>query len=133
MAELKQNPDDPQLHWFWKITTKWWFFPVFYVIIGSTFFIKNSPKNIIPLHFLLFLILAPSGILFYFNMFMTIQGLWLSYVVSFISYLFIIFSYFLIQYYNSKKKILKWLIIVLLFYIIISFVGCVKLSHNIDF
>ncbi len=26
--------DEPQLHWFWKLTTKWWFFPVFYLILA---------------------------------------------------------------------------------------------------
>lgn len=24
--------DDSQLHWFWRITTKWWFFPLFFYV-----------------------------------------------------------------------------------------------------
>ena len=29
----QQNTDNSQLHWFWKLTTKWWFFPAFYLAL----------------------------------------------------------------------------------------------------
>lgn len=76
MAKQKQNADDSQLHWFWRLTTKWWFFPVFYISLSlitfflSILFIKfNHPLSFAIETSLITLFMMPNGLVYLFLIF----------------------------------------------------------------
>jgi len=135
MAELKQKLDDSQLHWFWKLTTKWWFFPVFYIILAMVYpiIVLNMEKfqgssNFKDAYLEVLgtvIVFMPAGLSYY----LTLIGLdedFFATIMVFIFPVFAIGSIILIQLYKlKKKKILKWLIILILLLMILSFFGCI--------
>ena len=128
MAEVKST-DDSQLHWFWKYTTKWWFFPVYYVVLVfllSFLYMLDKKEILALLGFAYILISMPIGLLYLANI--PKEG---TYQVlsewdgSYIFILLFIVLFSIITYYKYKKEtILKWLIITLFLLITLSFVGC---------
>ncbi|MBI2659428.1 hypothetical protein HYX05_05015 [Candidatus Woesearchaeota archaeon] len=138
MAELNQKSDDSQLHWFWRLTTKWWFFPVFYVflvvLLVIIWKIKGENENFIPLFFGL-VITMPDGLLFFVEL---VQGpsndryLQLAAFFPFIFHIFLITSVSIIVYFKYKEgRVLRWIILPLLILLISSFIGCAIAGPNI--
>jgi len=142
----KVQVDDSQLHWFWKLTTKWWFFPVFYVVLAFLATIqllsingKGTFSQFIDASahiFFLILVFMPTGLQFYLSKFY--YKYYLAYYISpvpsarqmelimFTFDGFIIISIIMIQYFKLKKNItLKWLIITLIVLLLLAFFGCV--------
>ena len=67
MVKIKKKPDNSKLHWFWKITTKWWFFLVFYYSLYLIFnilyeFFRPGGYNSLDFHYTFFLIRRDGGI-----------------------------------------------------------------------
>lgn len=138
MAEIKQTSNDSQLHWFWRITTKWWFFPAFYVLAIVVLAIYFNPTIFLsPFYFLSGSILVfftlPLG-LFYYQRGLDIMlssnypSLNLKYLILIIliliSYISIFIPMILIPYYKLKKNmVLRGLIIVTILLVISSFYG----------
>ena len=140
MPELKQINKDSELHWFWRLTTKWWFFPVFYTLFAMINAIIFAIKGQLTLSkgfsesFIPSLFLAPNGILYFLLLPAWLfiydkqpldPGLgFLSFPIAFIVDLFITFSIILIQYYFiTKNKVLKAMIITNGLLFIISYLG----------
>lgn len=143
---LNQNPKE--LHWFWQITTKWYFFPLLYVLmvllltIGEVWTLVLSDERYVinftsfsGQFFYIFISFFPFGLLWFLQLFglglhFEIVGLGQSvspfakyYYTA--TYLIPFISMFLIVYFKRKKNIvLKWLVISLLLFMFISFVGC---------
>ena len=126
MADLKQNPDDTQLHWFWRLTTKWWFFPAFYVVLALLIPTFGTSADVW-YAYLISIAYMPLGIMFLLDL--TKNNVFMDYLsIPFliIFHIFLFSSIFIIHHYKVKKKIiLKRLIILLLLFIILSFGGCV--------
>src|SRR3989344_8691426 len=118
MAELKQKLDDSQLHWFWKLTTKWWFFPVFYVLFVVLLTIilwnqKGGHSDEAFSFFLYALYFMPNGLLYLLSylskplytktgaLFFIFPG-----IVFIISTALIILP----NYYKKQKSLRKWII-----------------------
>lgn len=140
MPIINKKSDDSQLEWFWELTTKWWFFPVFYVfltfLVTIIWKLKGHEDSFLGLFSALLLVL-PSGIIFIlqfirtFGILSPFNGTFdqfinaASMVAPLIFLPFMLLSIIRIAYYKIKKgKILKWLIITLLLYLTLSFVGC---------
>ena len=147
MAQHRIKESDEQLHWFWRITTKWWFFLVFYLLLALILGILNvlfppepsMSEQVLNENFMIIL----SNILFasMFNIIALHIGIgiffdklfgnsnaayWIATILTYIFYPFIIISTIFIIYFRYKKdKILKWLIIALLLTLISSFSGCI--------
>ncbi len=121
--------NESELHWFWNLTSKWWFFPVFYVTITFLTYLNVYDKNDYELWvFLLFLLLLPAGLIFYIDTILQFFNLsdivyWeLPMLSALIFHIFLIISIFFIFYFRSRKnKILKILIITLIILILLSF------------
>ena len=122
-----------EANWFWELTTKWWFFPVFYVlIIFILYLIVIITRTKVPTLF------WESFIVPFYGLFITmpfglVYFVWGSKIMKYIvNYIFVFFFYLLfitsiitICYYKAKKnKILKWLIITWIILLVLSFVGC---------
>lgn len=129
MPENKPKSNE-NLHWFWKLTTKWWFFPVFYIALVFIFLaikgkLIEGDDTIFNISMLLYLM--PNG-LFYFLGLDIGSGSFLPPRIRYFPPLFhtlFIFSIIIIQYFKLKKnKILKWLIILLILLLLLSFFGC---------
>src|SRR3989338_1533800 len=119
----------PKLDIFWNITSEWYFFPLFYlflVVIFSIPTIIQDPSFGETLWFVALLI--PNGIFYFVNLLTGFelknwQQVFIFPVIYFII-LFILIS--IIQYFKFNRKIiLKWLIILILLSIILSFAGCI--------
>ena len=112
----KENSKRKFSDWFWDITTRWYFFPVFYVLL-ALILSKESDGGI-----LYSLFLMPVGISYFIHLTPWNKNLPLFY------YVIPIFSVIAIQYYRiKKKKVIKWLIITLLLYLLLNFYGCHKM------
>ena len=142
MDEIKQNPDpdDTQLHWFWKLTTKWWFFPVFYLSLNLlVFLLAITMFSITSADFeyvLFYILMMPSGLshlflTFWKYLFQKSELEWyfflINIIVTFVFFIpFFISSIIRIPYYRYKKnQILRKNIITLFLLISISFLGLV--------
>lgn len=139
--------DDSELYWFWRLTTKWYFFPAYYLILAFLFIVTIYQKRLLELsitsilfEFLLAIVYMPYGLIYLIgipkyglnyrilsygsakeNMIVIFN--WILYFI--IIALFIYLS-ILIYYYKRKKNIvLKWLIIALFLLVTLSFLGCV--------
>jgi len=128
MAPPKQNNDE--LHWFWRLTTKWWFLPAFYIFLALLvpLFVNEGTSADVWSAYFISIMIMPVGILWFFSFLINEKILYDYIQIPFliISHIFQISSIILIQLYKSKfNKVLKWLIILLLFLIILSFIGCV--------
>ncbi len=139
MDKIEQSSNDSQLHWFWNLTTKWWFFPLFYLTLSFLFavlwrIISKSPMSLyIILYTLYFLpngfvmLIPPVNLLLQYALGGLFGGIGDDFYVGFplLALPLIILSILVIYYYKRKKnKILKWLIISLFLFLILSFLGC---------
>jgi len=124
--------DDIQLHWFWKVTTKPYFLPLFYTILALLLGIIDGlmRKEGITIEGVIYAFaFMPQGLGF--------LVLWVGLIdliqeippIYFIFHPLLLISIFVINYYKSKKNIiLKWLIITWLLLIILSFAGCLTIA-----
>ena len=137
---MLEKIDDSQLHWFWRLTTKWWFFPVFYgflILVSSLLFALTSKNPFSFSHelgaaFDFSLVLMPTGLGYYIQLPIDLfskepLSLGLGFIfwpVAFIVDLWMIFLMFYVPYCQIKKNIIpKRLIISLYLVIILSLVG----------
>ncbi|MEK6984597.1 MAG: hypothetical protein AABX33_08535 [Nanoarchaeota archaeon] len=134
MVEPRQKIENSELHWFWELTTKGWFFPVFYVSLVLFLSLVHAyiDKEWSLFVFLQFLYLMPSGLGVLLNLlninFKEDTYFKVLYVWPLIFHLITLISIIAIVYFKQKKSIIiKWLIITLLLLMILSFVGCVGL------
>ena len=145
MVNDSAQQNNPNESWFWNLTTKWWFFPVFYVSLaviyttlalllselgfGSHYIGITSPSIIKVLVFFLYvLIFLPHGF-FYFVYLLSggrsgnAAGFWPAWTIFF--HLVFLYLMVIVPYWKYKKNIiLKWLIISLILFLVLSFAGC---------
>ena len=132
---IVENSSKP--HRFWEFTSKWYFFPLFYLTLAILFIIISKLigryldvkdfVGIISL-FLTVLYIMPSGLLF-FLVLIGIKDRYLTVPALYFPILFHVFtvaSIVVISYFKYKKhRILKWIIITLFLLFILSFIGCI--------
>lgn len=117
--------DDSQLHWFWRITTKHYFFPFYYIGLTLLLAIMFGYGGIFPL-----LIGMPIGLTYLIAL--PLEGLHQQKLINsdFAAILAVSFhliyttGIFTINIYKKKGILLKWLIITLFLLATLSFVGC---------
>ena len=132
--------DDSQLHWFWKLTTKWYFIPLFYTLIVTLqtmiYFVNKEGIDVLlhPVYLvtntIVFMLFVPAGLI---HLIFTVQGIDYK-VMQSISAVFLIIFWLLfsisiskIHIYKSKhSKVLKWLIITLIIVMLLSFIGFLR-------
>ena len=134
-----KNIDDLQLHWFWKLTTKRYFFPVFYfslLALQTIVYFFNKEGISVLLHpiyifgnMIIFMFFAPAGLLY---LTFILQGKDYNLgVMQSITAVFLIIFWLLIPisiskiyiYKSRHNKVLKWFILTLIIVMLISFVG----------
>ena len=133
----KENSKRKFSDWFWDITTRWYFFPVFYVMLAlilsvsiqnflnvlGTYLGTSYKEKIFSLLVSMFLLLLPGGIIYYYPNYL-LHLLTFSYAAYILNpgWLIPILSVAVIQYYKIKKKsVIKWLVLSLLLYFLSSF------------
>jgi len=137
-----------ELRGFWRIATKWYFFPLFYTILVLLltvipFSIKSRSLSVHMEIFLETLAFMPAGLLVLLEFagididhlgidFIRTENL--VFILPIFFFVFAIASIISIQYFKNRKgKILKWLIITLLLVMLLSFLGCsIGLTENLD-
>lgn len=129
-----QAPDS----FFWRISSKWYFLPIFYamlvllfvlVVSGAEFYRKGSFSDLEEFAeiFLLSTYFLPNGLLLIIPEAKKIIEEELFLVFPAIFHAFWIVSTIVIQIFKYKrKKILRWLVITVFVAMIISFVGCTQ-------
>ena len=150
MAKKSQQPDS-KLHWFWNLTTKWWFFPAFWFLLAVLFGVVFDTND------LFYYGLDISWMVFYiFGIFMRL-GLGFTYLIlilinlimklgfDMLSFLIILLTqavfyvYFAVSIFKivkSRKKymILKKHIIILFLLVLLGFIGLVLTNiYSLDF
>ena len=138
MVRNKTNSDTSQLHWFWRLTTKWWTFLIFYLVISILYLLiswqLNQPHDdFLSALVLSAIVLLPIGLGFYYKYplwYFTreprpgIDTVLLVFIILF--FLFTISSILTIIYYKKKKnQILKGLIILLYLMPILALLGSI--------
>ena len=125
MVKNVQKLDDSKLHWFWDLTTKKWFFLVLYFSLTLLLLIYANVKYRAPAPALLgFIVSMPIGLLYLFGLFNKSELQ--SFIFVCVFYIFMVSSIIYLNYIKYKKGIiLKWLIIILILLMILSFAGCV--------
>ena len=135
------NPQttEKELHWFWKLTTKWWFFPAFYVFLAFLLAIFESDVYLeIQLYglpdgmlytfgnFIGSLLTMSTGLLFWFQKIIP-QDNWLLrlYLALFFIPLVIACTLAIYFFKHKKNKILKWLIVTSILLMVLSFLGLI--------
>lgn len=129
-----QVPDS----FFWRISSKWYFFPAFYALLVLLFVFvlsgEQSYRNgsFLDLEefgetFLLAIYFLPNGLLLILPEAKRMIGEELFFVFPAIFHAFWIISTIVIQIFKyKKKKILRWLVIAVFVAMIISFLGCTQ-------
>ena len=118
---------------FWEVTAKWYFFPIFYVLLVLLLIFIKLKGNLfgegaIFGYFIPVVVSMPSGLLYFIyfpplSKYIT-EAIQLPLIFSF--HAVSVISIILIQYFKIRRnKILKWLIITLLVLILLAFFGCV--------
>ena len=134
MDKQKENLSDSQLHWFWRLTTKWWFFPAFYVFLAFIFATIKAMDEVSSISFSeIFggfvgaLIYMPGGLVYWVHkLISTDDYVFFAGILSYLFHPLVIILIIAIQYFKYKKnKIIKWLVITLFFLIVLAFSGCV--------
>lgn len=129
MPEIKQKSDDSQLHWFWRVTTKLYFFPLFYITLALLLSILDGlmRKEVSLGTFFYALAMMPQGLLLLVGILHFVQDSPLPIYLVF--HPLLLASIIVINYYKTRKKVvLKWLIITWLLLIILSFAGCLTIA-----
>lgn len=127
MGDLKNNKT--KLYWFWDYTTRYWFFPLFYLVLALLAsiigVISGDILAVVLLYFMPIGLLAwPSLFTGTKNVHKLFGGIGEDIVMPF----FVIFvvGYALIIYQRYYlKKINKWLVILLILLILLAFLGYV--------
>lgn len=127
-----RQPSNMNLDFFWKITSKWYFFPLFYILLVLIFSIivtsregSYSDWDEVGGIFLMGLYFLPSGLFFFIPELERFgeEGLYLIFPAVF--HLFWIISVIVMQILKYKRnRILKWLVITLFILMVLSFAGC---------
>ena len=137
MPDNKTRPfSQEDLHWFWRLTTQRWFFSGFYLalvlFLTIIWKIEGAKRDFFGV-FLELLYFMPSGLLFILGR----DGVIVSpsaqaaIVFPLLFHPAAIISVTIISHFKNKKnKILKWLILTLLFLLISAFAGCVTAGLN---
>ena len=138
-VSAKENAQRKSFDWFWDITTRWYFFPVFYVLLAFITVVSYSFKiglSVVNSDNTLFNELFRNELMSMHSRFLNLLGtpiyfilhrqyrpvLFLYYSIKISSAVFVIYSAAVIQYFKIKKnKMIKWLVITLLLYILLSF------------
>ncbi|MBI2654905.1 hypothetical protein HYX06_00580 [Candidatus Woesearchaeota archaeon] len=130
-----------EANWFWKLTTKWWFFLVLYLFMSFLSLIvitiygvydKSDPLKIVGMFVVTLLFLMPLGFVYLLEIPLNL-GLFLGLISIFIYHALIIGSIIAVPYFKHKEnRILKWLIIFLFLVIVISFFGVI-IGHLTNF
>ena len=141
MVKIKKKLDNSKLHWFWKITTKWWFFPLspflmsflYLIIFNRDYLFYYDLSWALWVTFGLSFFFIPAGIAYFIMLFIELITGWsnLSLLAMFIVILTsaIFYVYFTVSIFkivkskNKENKILKKRIIILLLLILLSFIG----------
>ena len=134
MQKQKSFSSNKDVHWCWKITTKWWFFPVFYLflaLLGAVIWkLKGGEKEFLN-YFIVLLIFMPAGLALFLGPILEKVSLGMfqsGEVLISLPYFFhplAFISYIVILYYKYKKhRIIKWLVLALLILLVLSFIGC---------
>ena len=123
MAKKPQKPETKP-NWFWDITARGWFFVIFYLLLSLILLIYASAKYRAPAPALLgYILFMPIGLIYLFGLFNNTDTL--SFHFVYIFHALMVLSVILISYFRFRKNIiLKWLIIILILLMILSFVGC---------
>ena len=127
----KISQADSQLHWFWRVTTKWYFFPVFYAFLAfliAAVFIpvrEGYYSNLLDFFetFGFTLMLMPFGIAFFIspNLDKISMG---GVFIAWGTIIFWLISMILVPYFKLRKnKVIRWLIFTTLIIMILSFAG----------
>ena len=136
--------DSSKVNKFWTIAAKWNFLPLIYllfaIILAVVFYFQDSARNKVEVTFLSFLsgvaiyyilnlIFMPAGLGVVFSLIfpklLNAEGKFTTYAL-FLFPIGLIASVISIQYFKyEKNKILKWLIIMWIVLILLSFGGCV--------
>lgn len=117
--------DKKELHKFWDLTSRRWFFMFFYLLLALILSVYANIKYRAPAPaFLGFILLMPVGLIYLLGLFDNTEVS--SFIFVCIFYLLTVFSINYIHYLKAKKGIiLKWLIITLILLMMASFAGCV--------
>ena len=115
----KENSGRKSSDWFWDITTRWYFFPVFYVLLAlilsvsiqnflnvlGTYLGASYEEKIFSLLVSMFLLLLPGGIIYYDPNYLPhlLSFNYAAYILN-PGWLIPILSVAVIQYYKIKKK-----------------------------
>ena len=135
--QQKSKESDEQLHWFWELTTKWWFFPVFYIFLIFILmilwaYLSTNSFSLLGETFGPSLVMMPTGLGYYIQLPIDLFSKeplspelgFIFWPVAFIVDLWMIFLMFYIPYCKIKRNIIpKRLIISLYLVIILSLVG----------
>lgn len=123
------NANNQQLNWFWNLTTRWWFFIVFYILASFVLEIFNLSTGVFDRsEFLGFfaanlIFLMPSGIISLLDIAFPV-GIGIGVLLIFAYHALLLSSMIAIPYFKCKKgKTLKWLIVISIFIIVISLFG----------
>ncbi|MEK6983619.1 MAG: hypothetical protein AABX33_03525 [Nanoarchaeota archaeon] len=128
---MDEQKGDSQLNWFWKLTTKWWFFPVFYVFLTMLLSLVDVIFHNKP-NWLTYIVFMPSGVMFIVQLiiknkmfndqfFINTSLVWFAIFFHLINIFLIIL---ITNTYNKRKIVVKWVIIILMLLMIIQFLGC---------
>lgn len=126
--QQKLKKSDEQLHWFWRLTTKWWFFIALYLflVILLSFYISIKYNASA---FLGVILVMPLGIFYWFGLLDNPSSANPIFII--LVYVVMAFSSATIYYLKFKRGIiLKWLIIILILLMVGSFGGCVAYLQN---
>ena len=108
--------------WFWDITTRWYFFPILYVLLALILSVLLAPEYNNPYVTILISVLVLPSFSLYSTTFRNFGG---TNVILFL-YIFIILSAVTIQYYKvKKKKVIKWLVMLLLVFFLMTALGMI--------
>lgn len=118
----KEKKDESQLDRFWDITSRWYFFPLLFILLGIFFVLITGGKPIAIIGVFMLLPFLPLGLL-------TIVGVEIGKsadMVAVVFWGFVLYSMVKIIRDRIKKNIIhKKLIVILLLLIILAFAGCV--------
>ena len=125
---IREFTEESELNWFWRISSKWWFFPLMFFLMMILEYLDMLRYG----GFLQGLIYLPYRLLQFFQYFtvpfpnLILNGPYYSKILAFFLIIvvnsFFISSVIAIGYYKKiKNQILKWLIILWLAYILYLF------------
>ena len=142
MIDSTQESPSPSANKFWELTREWYFFPISYLLLSIIFaliwisIMKSTQQFLTILLYALyfmpngFILLLPNQLngVIQNSLSWLFRGTGEEFLLGFplVMHPLLIISIILISFFKYKRnKVLKWLIITLLLFMILSFVGCV--------